>query len=173
MHNAYNNEPQQLLDRNMRGFGLAGILFLIILTYSPVLFTSFVIDTELLHHRKPSLHQLGEVMIISGGIYLVIFFAKGFMLYCKGRGYRLWWVIFTGCVAYTSVPPAIASFYILHYLMATVFAGSIALVFGYIVYCQYHFLSDTNAGLATPFYRMGIDLAHRMYRTIEKRRRAR
>jgi hypothetical protein len=166
----HTNDSQHLLNRNVQGLGIAGLLFLLVLSFSPVLFTSFVIGFELLGHRQPNLSQLRDIFLVAGGIYMLLFFAKGFMLYCKARHYLVWLPVFLCCVAYTCVPPGIFVFYMLSHLMPPIVAACIAVIFGYLVYRQYHFLSDTNAGIATPFYRLGINLADLLYRAIEKKK---
>jgi len=158
MWTEYINESQSLLNRNMRGFGIAILILFYGVIFSPLLFTGYMIGYKLFPQIKGS-EQVLIIFLIALVLYCFLFMLKGVLLFCKGKGNLFWIPLFLICTGFTSLAPAIVLFRSIHGSQHPVIDAGLSLLLFCVVYLHYQFHADGAPRYGRPAYHLGIVIA--------------
>ena len=156
MWTEYINESQNLLNRNVRGFGIALILFYYLIVFSPLWFSGFMIERKLFELKYQGSEQVLIIVSISIALYCLLFFLKGILISCKNKGNLIWIPLFGICAGFTAVVPAIVLFQTIKNPLT---GAGLAVILFSLIYAHYQFHAIGSPWFGRVAYHLGISIA--------------
>jgi len=138
------SDGQFHFNRSLKGLGIAAVILLVCVVFSPLLALGYYIDTRFISLHAPGHVWLVAVLGTAFVLYLLLFLGKAFLigLYRKHSG---WWIpLFIFCVALTCILPALIAYPIFNFLTdhTQPVTWILDIAFVYFVYGQYNFLNQ-------------------------------